>query len=107
MKANGFKYYEMVLCYVDDVLSKSHNPMRTMKGIQQTFKLKDDKIEEPKDYLGAGLSKMIMDDRTEYWMMASDKYIRAAVTNVEARLSKEGKRLPSKCGTPLQSGYMS
>ena len=52
---DGFKYYEMVLCYVDDVLCISHEPMKNMKGIQRKFKLKDDKIDEPRDYLGATL----------------------------------------------------
>ena len=57
-KPDGFEYYELVLCYFDDVLCMSHNAMETMKGIQRHFKLKDDKIEEPDAYLGAGLSKM-------------------------------------------------
>ena len=29
----GFKYWEYVLCYVDNVLCISKNPMHTMKGI--------------------------------------------------------------------------
>ena len=58
VKENGFQYYEYVLTYVDDVLCVSHDPMSTMKGIQEKFKLKDDKIEEPDVYLGASLSKM-------------------------------------------------
>ena len=35
----------MVLCYVDDVLAISNTPMRTMNGIRNVFKLKDDKAE--------------------------------------------------------------
>ena len=34
VKQDGFEYYEMILCYVDDVLSISHDSMKTMKGIQ-------------------------------------------------------------------------
>ena len=49
----------MILCYVDDVLSISHDAMKTMKGIQHKFKLKDDKIAEPDNYLGTRLSKMV------------------------------------------------
>ena len=55
VKPCGFRCYEMLLCYVDDVLSISEEPLKTMKGIQRTFKLKYDKIAEPKDYLGASL----------------------------------------------------
>ena len=55
-KPNGFEYYEMMLIYVDDILCISHDPHATMKGIQATFKLKDDKIEKPENYLGAAHS---------------------------------------------------
>ena len=34
-----------------------------MEGIQRTFQLKDYKIDEPKDYLGATLEKMILLDK--------------------------------------------
>ena len=104
-KANGFQYYEYVLCYIDDMSCMTEVPLRTMEGIQSRFKLKGDKIEEPTDYLGAGLSKMMMNDGQECWSMSSEKYVRAAVANVEEQLAKSGRRLPSKCGAPLTSGY--
>ena len=47
VKPDGFEYYEMILCYVDGVLSISHDAMKTMKGMQHKFKLKDDNIAEP------------------------------------------------------------
>ena len=40
MKPDGFKYWELVLCYVDDVLSVTDSPMRTMKQIKARFKIK-------------------------------------------------------------------
>ena len=46
-KPDVFEYYEMILCYVDDVLSILHDAIKTMKGIQHKFKLKNDKIAEP------------------------------------------------------------
>ena len=57
VKSDGTTYWEYVLCYVDDVLAISANPKATMKGVQAKFKLKDDKLEEPKVYQGASLSK--------------------------------------------------
>ena len=45
VKENGFQYYEYDLTYVNDVLCVSHEPMSTMKGIQENFKLKDNKNE--------------------------------------------------------------
>ena len=105
VKDNGFQYYEYVLTYVDDVLCVSHDPMSTMKGIQEKFKLKDDKIEEPDVYLGASLTKINNESGHACWAMSSDKYCAAAVDNVTEVLEKKGLRLPSKCLTPLSSGY--
>ena len=59
VKHDGFEYYEMILCYVNDFLSIFHDAMKTMKGIEHKFKLKDDNIAELENYLGTGLSKMV------------------------------------------------
>ena len=77
--------------------------MKTMKGIQRTFKSKDDKIDEPEDYLGATLAKMILSDGSECWSMSSAKYVKSAVKNVEEILEKSEKRLTGRCVAPLQS----
>jgi hypothetical protein len=37
--------------------------------------------------------------------MSLGTYCKAAVKNVEQKLSKDGKRLPSKCDTPIKSAY--
>ena len=83
----------------------SHDAIRTMKGIQRSFKLKDDKIEEPETYLGAGLLKMTTANGTECWSMLSEAYCKAAVTNVKTKLRGEGRWLPSKCDTLMRSVY--
>ena len=62
VKSDGFQHYEMVLCYVDDVQCISDDPIKTMKGIQRTLKLKDDKIDETEYYLGDTLEKMKLSD---------------------------------------------
>ncbi len=105
IKPDGFEYYEYILCYVDDVLCISHDPKKSMKRIQEDFKLKDDKIEEPDVYLGATLSKMKLENGKYCWTMSPEQYVKAAVTNVEEDLAKNGKRLPSKCVTPFSSNY--
>ncbi|KAI2502900.1 Reverse transcriptase (RNA-dependent DNA polymerase) [Fragilaria crotonensis] len=103
-KSNGFEYYEMVLCYVDDILSISDDPKSTLLALTSTFKLKDDKIEPPDIYLGAQLGCMQVDD-IECWFMSAEKYVLSAVKNVEEALAKKGLRLPTKCYTPLSSDY--
>ena len=82
IKEDGFEYYEYVLCYVNDILTMCHKASDVLKAIQTIFKLKDDRIEPPDMYLGATLSIMD-DDGIQGWCMSSDKYVKAAVENVE------------------------
>jgi hypothetical protein len=105
VKPDGFEYYEYILCYVDDVLCISHDPTKSMKRIQEDFKLKDDKIEPPDVYLGATLAKMTLDGGETCWTMSPEQYVKAAVTNVEEDLANQNRRLPPKCVTPFSSGY--
>jgi hypothetical protein len=105
MKADGSEYYEYVLCYVDDILSISHDPMRTMKRIQEDFKLKNDKIAEPDMYLGATLKKMKLASGKTCWTMSPEEYVKSAVANVEDELKKSNQRLPTKCVTPFSCSY--
>ena len=105
VKPDGFEYYEMVLCYVDDVLAMSHIPERTMGAIGDKFTIKEGKVETPSRYLGAQLSKMNNEEGNECWTFSSEDYCKAAIANVEKTLGDQGKRLPSKCPTPLMSGY--
>jgi hypothetical protein len=61
VEADGFEYCELVLCYVDDILSISADPAVALRGLQATFKLKDNKIEVPDIYLGAAFGRMQID----------------------------------------------
>ena len=76
-----------------------------MKLIQAKFKIKDDKMEAPDNYLGATITRMDNVDGDQCWAMSSDQYCAALVTNVEDELMKKGLKLPSKCVTPTSNGY--
>ena len=102
---DGSEYYEMELCYVDDVLAIAAEPMKTMDGIISVFKLKGDKAEKPDMYLRASLSELETADGTKCWTMSSEKYVRASIENVEARLAKSDLSLPSRCDTPMSTSY--
>ena len=104
VKEDGFEYYEYVVCYVDDILAISHKAKDVLKAVQAIFKLKDDKIEPPDMYLGDTLSVM-EDNGVQGWCMTSDKYVKAAVENVEQELARVNQRLPSKRKTPMTIGY--
>ena len=41
----------------------------------------------------------------DFWTMSSSKYCKSAITNVDERLALDGKRLPTKCKTPMVTKY--
>ena len=64
-KPCDFKYYEYILCYVDDVLCISHDPNKVMKGLEVTYTLKPGSVKEPDLYLGAQIQKFYIDGSDE------------------------------------------
>mmetsp|Transcript_5914 Transcript_5914/g.9072 ORF Transcript_5914/g.9072 Transcript_5914/m.9072 type:complete len:94 (-) Transcript_5914:1228-1509(-) len=53
---DGSRYYSMLLCYLDDVISINMKPRVAIDGIEAVFKLRNDTAEVPEMYLGGGLS---------------------------------------------------
>ena len=94
-KGDGERYYEYVLMYVDDILAISGDDESILRDVQGTFKLKNDKIEEPEYYLGAKLQWKPIKD-TMCWTITSQDYVRAAVKNVEEAIKGSTRRLPTK-----------
>ena len=80
--------------------------MRMMDGIRSVFKLKDDNAEVPDVYLGAMLSQVETETGTKCWSMSSEKYVKAAIENLESKLGKSDMHLP-KCRTPMSTSYHS
>ena len=79
VKPCGFKYYELIIFCVDDVLTVSHDPMKTLNGTRANFMLKDDKVEKLDIHLRASLEKMLTSDGVECWTISPDKYFKADV----------------------------
>ena len=104
-KPDRSQYYDMVLCYVDDVLAILHKPMETIEGIKVVFKLKGNKAEPPEMYLGAALQKVDTSNGGKCWAMSLEEYIRVAVKNLEERLGMNGNQLPSRYNTPMSKDY--
>ena len=53
-----------------------------------------------------GIVVRAIDGRWEKcWTMSSEKYAKAAIKNVEARLAKIDLRLPYRCDTSMINGY--
>ena len=92
------------MCYVDDILSVSHDTKSILQSLQGQFKLKGNKIVPPDMYLGTQLGTMHVDGN-EWWFMSSEKYVKSTIQNIEESLQKTGQRLTSKCKTPLAYRY--
>ena len=82
----------------------SHDPTKSLQALQQFFKLKNDKIEQPEMCLGSEISKMKLDNG-EFWIMSGEKYVKSVVQKLEDVLTSRGHRLSSKCNTPLSHGH--
>lgn len=105
VKQDSEKYYEYILMYVDNIIAISIDPKAILSNFEQDFKFKNDKVEEPTIYLGARLEPRKINDH-ECWTMTSVDYVKAAVANVEEKLAKTGKKLPSKVPTPMTLNYV-
>ena len=54
---DGFKHYECVFVYVDDLLKPSKQPMDWIKKLGAIYDLKEDSVGPPKTCLGAQIGK--------------------------------------------------
>ena len=61
-------------------------------------------MEHPKIYIGDQFGNMIVYE-AEFWYVSAEKYVKAAVENVEQNIEKSNQRLPNCCKTPIISGY--
>jgi hypothetical protein len=108
-KSDGTAYYHYVICYVDDVAVAMEDPKGFMEALSKRFTLKEGSVQEPELYLGADVKKWYIADSEDpgkvRWALASTKYTKRAIADLEVELNAIGKRLPTKVTTPLASGY--
>eukprot|EP00978_Attheya_sp_CCMP212_P029024 scaffold101740_cov51-Attheya_sp.AAC.2 len=113
-KLDGFKYYEYVLIYVNDILALVEHPEKVMISLSDIYRLKKDKktgkaYAPPERYLGANIGQYDLPDSEKAWYMSSDDYVREAVKTVEQKLSEIGEQLVSarnsKISRPTSPGY--
>ena len=104
VKADGEHYYEYILSYVDDILGVSEDATQVLQELQRSFKFKNDKIEDPENYLGAKLKKKNINGR-DCWTITSVDYVKAAITNVESSIEGRPWKVPSRATTPMMGAY--
>ncbi len=88
VRANGNKYYELLLVYVDDILVVSHIPEETMSRIGEVYDLKDS-VKRPDRYLGANIERRQTKDGRIVWAMSGREYVQNAVKIVKELLAED------------------
>ena len=107
VKPNGFKYYELLLVYVDDIVCVSHQSEKTMDQIKELYRLKDDSIGPPTRYLGANIGKFQLNSGFECWSASTKDYVKSAVRNIEEVLAQDEipSKLRNRVDRPLPLSY--
>ena len=104
-RPDGFRYYEYVLVYVDDILHVSHDTKPTMDALASLYRLKEGSLGPPTRYLGANVSKYELKDGRECWSLSGRDYIKNAVKNLEETLALEGQKLKGSADRPFPEKY--
>ena len=105
IKSDGEEYYEYILVYVDDILAISVKAREILQEVQKYVKFKNDKIEEPTNYLGAKIEKKEINGHS-VWAISSVDYVKAAVANVEKTFANTAWKVPSRANTPMTTEYI-
>jgi hypothetical protein len=107
VKPCGFKYYEYIFIYVDDVLVLSHRAKQVMNAMSKMYRFKEGSIGPPTMYLGAHVvERRFPEDAGKVrWALSSEQYLKDAVKNLELKLVQDGLKLPGRKSTPMTSGY--
>ena len=104
-KPDGTKYWEYILCYVDDMLVISHDPKSVMQHLESKYTLKESSVKEPDEYLGTWIRKFTLPAGEATWAMSSDLYIARAIADVEQELKRSNQTLRPRVTTPMSTRY--
>jgi hypothetical protein len=106
---HGNEFYEYMLVYVDDIMSISFDPDKAINQFKdQGFTLKGGVALIPESYVGTELSyKRLQMHETDCWTLSTTKYIKNSIENLEQRLVKINRSLPTfkQSQSPMTPGY--
>ena len=107
VRDDGFKYYEMLFVYVDDICSVSHRAREVISEITAVYKEKEGSIKSPDIYLGANIGKLQTPDGRKVWCSSPRDYVKNAIKTVERLFEEDGENymLKNNAKNPLPSGY--
>ena len=91
---------------MDDCLVVSDMAKYVIRNeIGEYFRLKEESIGNPSQYLRGKLRKFKLDNGSEAWDFGSKQYVEEEVNNVATYLEKRNHSLDAKAPTQLSSGY--
>jgi Reverse transcriptase (RNA-dependent DNA polymerase) len=107
VRPDGFKYYEMVLVYVDDILACSHKASEVLGEVAAFYQVKEGSLKKPDLYLGANVGEFQLPDGRMAWYTSPRDYVKNAVKTVENLLEEDGEGYALKNGAkdPFPKGY--
>jgi Reverse transcriptase (RNA-dependent DNA polymerase) len=104
IKADGTKYYEYVLVYVDDLLILSKHPNTILQSLadEHNYRLKD--VGSPTPYLGALIGKKQFTD-ADLWFISAEAYLNKALDTIEEHFGKLDTLFKCKLNTPAPTNF--
>jgi Reverse transcriptase (RNA-dependent DNA polymerase). len=106
VKADGLTYWQYVLLYTDDILAIMEEPEKFIREeLGHYFKVKENSIGPPTQYLGNKVSQVTMENGVKCWSFSSSQYVQNAIKNVEDYLAKSDSKLPARAKSPWTSNY--
>jgi hypothetical protein len=108
VKPDGFKYYQYILVYVDDILHLSHDPTIVISALSNMYELKKESVGIPERYLGANVERVQLSDGRPVWAMTSKDYVTSAIRNVESMRKQDGEpplKVYGDCKRPYPKDY--
>ena len=101
-------YYAYILCYVDEILSISHDAESLLKRLDKYSKLNPSYLKYPYIYLGANLKRIQLKNGLWAWSVSPSRYMHQSVKNVEKYIVEnlgEIWKFPSSAYNPFTIGY--
>ena len=104
-KKNGERYWSYILVYVDDLLVVDEDASTVMERIKESYRLKGDKWEDPKRYLGGTIGRFTLKNGIETWSLSSDDYLKEVIKMVKEMCKKDDRRWKRKRHNPFPKDY--
>lgn len=107
VRPDGYDYYEMLLVYVNNILSVSHQAQEAIDEVILYYKAKEWSVNEPDRYLGADVAKFQLPNGRMVWTTSPRSYVKNVVQVIKCLLSEDGEgySLKSKVKNPFPTDY--